>query len=52
MAMRSHLLAIPSKCAARIGVCKNAVEAQQLLRREVEEAMLELSKVTITIGDA
>lgn len=49
MAVRSHLLAIPSKCAVRVGMCKNAVEAQALLRREVEEALLELSKVTFDL---
>lgn len=51
LTVRSHMLAIPSKIAARVGMCKGAVEVQALLRREIEEALLELSKVTF-VGQA
>ena len=50
MTMRAHMLSIPSKVAARIGMCKTTVEVQALLRREIEDALSELSKVTISVA--
>jgi phage terminase Nu1 subunit (DNA packaging protein) len=52
MAVRSHLLGIPARLAARIGMAKNAVEVQQILRREIEEALSELAKVNVEIEAA
>jgi phage terminase Nu1 subunit (DNA packaging protein) len=49
MAMRSHLLGIPSKVAARVGMCKSTIEVQALLRREIEDALSELAKINIVI---
>jgi phage terminase Nu1 subunit (DNA packaging protein) len=37
--IRDRMLAIPAKIAARLGMCRNAVEAQALVRREIEEAL-------------
>ena len=50
LTMRSHMLSLPSRIAARIGMAKNAVEVQQILRREIEDALSELSKVDVVIA--
>lgn len=49
MTVRSHLLGIPARLAARIGMAKNAVEVQQILRRDIEESLSELAKVNVEI---
>lgn len=41
---RTRLLAIPAKMAAQVLSCKDAAEAQELLRREISDALDELSK--------
>ena len=48
---KSHMLAIPSKVAARIGMCKTTVERQELLRLEVHHALDQLSKVAVVVAD-
>ena len=50
LTMRSHMLSLPSRIAARVGMAKNAVEVQQILRREIEDALSELSKVDVVIA--
>jgi len=41
---RARLLAIPAKCAARVGMCKTTAEVATILRQEVHEALNELSR--------
>lgn len=41
---RARLLAIPSKCAAKVGMCKTTAEVATILRQEVHEALDELSR--------
>lgn len=48
--MRLRLLAIPAKVAARIGMARNAVEAQQIIRAEIHDALTELTKVNVTVA--
>jgi len=50
--MRTRLLAIPSKVAARIGMARNAVEAQAIIRAEITEALTELANVTFAADAA
>jgi phage terminase Nu1 subunit (DNA packaging protein) len=47
--MRTRLLAIPAKTAARIGMARNAVEAQAIIRTEINEALSELANVTLAV---
>lgn len=49
--MRSRLLTIPSKVAARILAAKNANEAQEIIRREVYDALAELEGVVYEAED-
>ena len=51
-ALRSRLLSIPSKIAHRIRQCANEVEAQALVKREIEGAMLAASQLTFRAPDA
>jgi phage terminase Nu1 subunit (DNA packaging protein) len=48
-AVRSHLLAIPAKVAARAGMCKTAVEVKALLQAEITEALSELALTKVSI---
>ena len=50
-AVRSRLLAVPSKVAHRIRQCANDVEAQQLVRREIEAALSVLGGSEFKVGD-
>jgi hypothetical protein len=49
--VRARLLAIPAKIAVRVRVCKNEVEAQALVKREIEGAMLILSNLNFEAGN-
>lgn len=42
---RQKMLRIPSKVSPRLQFCKSEVEAEKELRQEVDEALLELSRV-------
>jgi phage terminase Nu1 subunit (DNA packaging protein) len=41
---RAKLLAIPAKCAARVGMCQTTAEVATILRQEVHAALDELSR--------
>lgn len=45
--MRSRLLTIPSKVAARIHAAKTTNDAQEIVRREIFDVLEELSKVSV-----
>jgi phage terminase Nu1 subunit (DNA packaging protein) len=45
--MRTRLLAIPSRVAARWGMVQSTVEAAAMMREEVHEALSVLSKGTV-----
>jgi hypothetical protein len=44
---RNHMLAIPSKLAPQLAAIRAPAEAQELLRAEIYEALLELSRIEI-----
>lgn len=49
-ACKMRLLAIPAKIAARIRMCANALEAQELMRTEIEHALEELNEARIIVN--
>jgi len=49
-AVRSHLLAVPAKVAARAGMCKTAVEVKALLQAEIAEALSELALTKVSVN--
>jgi phage terminase Nu1 subunit (DNA packaging protein) len=50
-AVRSALLSLPKVMAARIGMTKNIVEAEGMLRAAIEEALLELSATKVRVEE-
>ena len=51
--IRTRLLALPAKCAVRVGMARNAVEVQAILKAEIRELLTELSATTVRRnGDA
>jgi phage terminase Nu1 subunit (DNA packaging protein) len=50
--VRSHILAIPAKAAPLLGMCTTAAERLALLRRLVNEALDELSRLPVVIPGA
>ena len=50
--IRTRLLALPAKCAARLGMAKNAIEAQAILKAEVHELLKELAGTVVRVDDS
>jgi len=49
--IRTKLLALPAKCAARVGMARNAVEVQAILKAEVHELLMELPGTAVRVDD-
>lgn len=49
--IRTRMLAMPSKIAAKLGMCTTTAERQEVVRREVYDALTEVSQTTFTIAD-
>ena len=45
--VRTRLLAVPSQVGARWGMVHNAIEAKQLVEREIKAALEELSRIEV-----
>jgi hypothetical protein len=45
--IRTRPLALPAKCAVRVGMARNAVEVQAILKVEVREVLTELSSTAV-----
>jgi hypothetical protein len=48
--IRTRLLALPAKCAVRVGMARNAVEVQAILKVELREVLTELSSTAVRRG--
>jgi phage terminase Nu1 subunit (DNA packaging protein) len=48
-ALRSHLLSLPAKLAAKLGMATNAVERQAILTTGIHEALEHLSGMTVGV---
>jgi len=50
-AVRTRALALPSKCAARVGMAKTTSEVAAILRAEVYDMLTELSQADVVTAD-
>jgi hypothetical protein len=48
--IRDRALALPTRAAAKWGMCKTATDALAMLRREIDELLIEVSSMPVVFG--